>query len=44
MQVSKLLKLGGPVPVNVETNDRGYKDVYADDGFRKGASGADDGF
>ena len=44
MQVSKLLKLGGPVPVTVETNDRGYKDVYADDGFRKGASGADDGF
>lgn len=40
MQLSKLLKLGGPVKVTVETNERGYKDVYADDGFRAGAGGA----
>lgn len=40
MQLSKLLKLGGPVKVTVEKNDRGYLDVYADDGFRAGAGGA----
>lgn len=38
MQLSKLLKAGGPYKVNVETNERGYEDVYADDGFRKGGN------
>lgn len=42
MQLSKLLKLGGGVPVTVEENDRGYKDVYADDGFRKASRGGED--
>jgi hypothetical protein len=40
MQLSKLLKLGGPVPVTVEKNDRGYDEVYADDGFRSGGAPA----
>ena len=47
MQLSKLLKLGCTnVPVTVETNERGYKDVYADDGFRSGgqAAGGNDPF
>lgn len=39
MQLSKLLKIGGPYKVKVETNERGYEDVYADDGFRGGSSG-----
>lgn len=39
MQLSKLLKMGGPYDVNVETNQNGYEDVYADDGFRKGGNG-----
>ena len=41
LQLSKLLKQS-TYKVNVEENDRGYKDVYADDGFRKGAKGADE--
>lgn len=45
MQISKLLKSAGPYPVKVETNDRGYEDIYSafDDGFRPGG-GDDAGF
>ena len=39
LQLSKLLKQN-TVRVKTEKNDRGYLDVYADDGFRPG--GGDD--
>ena len=39
LQLSKLLKQN-TVKVKTEKNDRGYLDVYADDGFRPG--GGDD--
>jgi hypothetical protein len=40
LQLSKLLKQA-TYKVNVEKNDRGYLDVYADDGFRSGGGDAD---
>jgi hypothetical protein len=43
MQISKLLKMGSPYKVNVQQNDRGYTDVYADDGFRSGGGGSPSG-
>ena len=46
IQLSKLLKSAGELPVRVEENDRGYTDVYSDydDGFRKGSATSDEGF
>lgn len=40
MQLSKILKGAGPIKVTTKQNERGYTDVYYDDGFHSGGSDA----
>lgn len=45
IQLANLLKNAGPYEVDVKVNDRGYKDVYANDpNFRPGGSAVADDF